>query len=92
MMVDYPLFSLSVIYIGLYYVSIKKVITSKTFTKIKKYVLISIVLFIPIVGVFVPLFMLAEEENDISESEIDYSVDNSDKIELLDTSISWDSD
>ena len=76
----YPVITLGLIYLGLYYVSIRKVIKNKTFVKKKKYILISIVLLIPVVGVFVPLFMFAEEDNDYRN---DYIATDSDKTEFF---------
>ena len=79
MIAEYPIIILVLIYLGLYYVSIKKIIQNKSLSKKKKYILISIVLLIPIFGVFVPLFMLVDDDN----SRNDYRATASDKTEFF---------
>ena len=91
MLVNYPLISILFIFVSLYYISIKKVVRSKIFTKRKKYILISVVILIPIIGVFVPLFMLAEKKKRYFKKK-EYGACDSDKIELFDTCVSIDDD
>lgn len=90
MMAEYPIFTLCLIYSGLYYFSIKKVVINKNFTKMDKSILIAIVVLIPIIGVFVPLFILADKNN--HDVEIDYSTTNEDKLEVFHQSINHSQD